>query len=169
MTIKIGDPLPDAPLSECLSFGDACGRAPSTISACDAAGGKTVVIVGLIGAFTDDCAEKHVPGYLALYDDLKAAGVDEIWCVAVNDGFAMGAFGEALSATGKLRMLGDGNGEFARALGLDIDLSFVNMGTRMNRCSLLAKDGIVVEVNVEEPMALAVSDAATMLSQVHRL
>jgi glutaredoxin/glutathione-dependent peroxiredoxin len=165
-TIQIGDALPDATLSESTRFGAACALPPQKVKVAEAVRDKRIVIVGLIGAFTDDCAERHVPAYLEHYDDFKAKGVDEIWCVAVNDGFAMGAFGQALGAGGRIRFLGDGNAEFARALGLDIDLSMANMGTRLNRCSILVEDGVVKQVNVEAPMALVVSDAQTMLSQL---
>jgi peroxiredoxin len=166
MTIQIGDALPDATLSESTRFAEACALAPDPVKVAEAVKGKRIVIVGLIGAFTDTCAQRHIPGYLERYDELKAKGVDEIWCVAVNDGFAMGAFGHALGADEKIRFLGDGNAAFAKALGLDIDLSVANMGTRLNRCSLLVDDGIVTQVNIEEPRALAVSDVDTMMAQL---
>jgi peroxiredoxin len=166
MSIQIGHSLPDATLSEATHFGKACAKSPEGVSVAEAARGKRIVIVGLIGAFTDTCAEDHLPGYLENLDALKEVGVDEIWCVAVNDAFAMGAFGEALGATGKLRMLGDGNGDFAKKLGLDVDLTVANMGHRLNRCSLFVEDGVVKHLNVEAPMKLEVSDAETMLRQL---
>jgi peroxiredoxin len=166
MKIQIGDRLPDATLSESTKFADACALPPEPVNVVEAVKGKRVVIVGLIGAFTDTCAQRHVPGYLDRYDELKAKGVDEIWCVAVNDGFAMGAFGHALGAEQKIRFLGDGNAAFAKALGLDIDLSVANMGTRLGRCSMLVDDGVVKQLNVEAPRALDVSDVGTMLAQL---
>lgn len=199
--IQVGDALPNVALAESTKFPDkpkqpwnnadkrcdrcgrepkkpvqeiaACAQPPETVMTAEAAKGKTIVIVGLIGAFTDDCALDHVPGYISHAIDLRGEGVDEIWFVAVNDGFAMGYFGRTLlgkdsagAAELGLRFLGDGNAAFAKALGLDIDLSAINMGTRMNRSSLLVVDGVVKRVNREAPMKLEVSDAATMLKQL---
>jgi peroxiredoxin len=131
-----------------------------------AAKGKRLVIFGLPGAYTPTCSAKHVPGYLARLDTLKARGVDEIWCVSVNDGYVMAAWGREQGAIGKIRMLGDGNADFARKLGLEVDLAKSGMGVRFRRFSLLAEDGVVKQVNVEEPGKFEVSDADTILKQL---
>ncbi len=164
--IKIGDSIPDATLSETVEFGDFCPINPSPVSVAEATKGKRVVIFGVPGAFTPTCSAQHVPGYVEHLAALKAKGVDEVWCVAVNDGFVMAAWGRAENAIGKVRMLGDGSGEFARKLGLDVDLTKYGMGTRIGRCSLLVEDGVVKQVNVEGPGKFEVSDAATMLGQL---
>src|SRR6186997_1971868 len=116
--IQIGDSLPDATLSETTEFGESCPINPAKLSAAEAAKGKKVVIFGLPGAYTPTCSAKHVPGYLAHLDELKAKGVDEIWCVSVNDGYVMAAWGREQKAIGKIRMLGDGDGELTKKLGL---------------------------------------------------
>ena len=107
--INIGDSLPDATLTESLEFGDACPMPPQKLSAAEAAKGKRIVIFGLPGAYTPTCSAKHVPGYVQHLDELRAKGVDEVWCVAVNDGFVMAAWGREQGAIGKVRMLGDGS------------------------------------------------------------
>ena len=117
------------------------------------------------GAFTPTCSAKHVPGYLEKFGELKAAGVDEIWCVSVNDAFVMGAWARDLKSAGKVRMLGDGDATFAKATGLTIDLSGRGMGLRSCRYSMLVKDGKVASLNVEAPGKFEVSDAATLLAQ----
>lgn len=166
MTIKIGDTLPDANLSESIEFGDACPLPPKPISSAEAAKGKRIVIFGLPGAYTPTCSAKHVPGYVEQLDALRAKGVDEVWCVSVNDGYVMAAWGRDQHATGKVRMLGDGSGELAKKLGLEVDLSKAGMGTRMQRFSMLVEDGVVKQLNVEAPGKFEVSDAATMLKQL---
>lgn len=166
MTIQIGDSLPDATLAESTEFGDACPASPKTFSVAEAVQGKRIVIFGLPGAFTPTCSAKHVPGYLESFDQLKQKGVDEIWCVSVNDGYVMAAWGKDVNALGKIRMLGDGSAEFAKKLGLDADLSKFGMGTRVKRFSLFADNGIVKQLNVEGPGKFEVSDAGTMLKQI---
>ena len=164
MTIEVGSPLPDATLYESLEFGEACPLAPSPVRVAEAARGKRIVIFGLPGAFTPTCSAQHVPGYLASYDALKQKGVDEIWCVSVNDGYVMAAWGREEKALGKIRFLGDGSAEFATKLGLTRDLTGGGMGVRMQRFSLLVESGIVKRVNVEQPSKFEVSDAKTMLA-----
>src|SRR3954451_10994488 len=146
--IKIGDRLPDATLTESTEFGEACPVAPAKHSAAELAKGKRIVIFGLPGAFTPTCSGKHVPGYLQHLAELKARGIDEVWCVSVNDGYTMAAWGKEQGAIGKIRMLGDGNADFARALGLEIDLSKSGMGLRCRRFSLLLENGTVKQLNV---------------------
>jgi peroxiredoxin len=162
--IQVNDNLPDATLMETIEFGEACPVAPQKLSAVEQARGKRVVIFGLPGAFTPTCSAKHVPGYIEHLDALKAKGIDEVWCVAVNDGFVMAAWGQALGAIGKVRMLGDGSAELAQKLGLATEIP--GMGVRSRRYSMLVEDGIVRRVNLEEPGKFTVSNAETMLSQL---
>ncbi len=162
--IKPGDTLPDATLTESTAFGDSCPMPPQKLSAAELAKGKRIVIFGLPGAFTPTCSGRHVPGYLEQLDALRARGVDEVWCVSVNDGFVMAAWGREQGAIGKIRMLGDGSAELTRKLGLEVDIP--GMGVRLRRCSLLVDDGVVTRVNVEEGPQLDLSSAETMLRQL---
>jgi peroxiredoxin len=164
--IKIGDRIPDATLSESTEFGDACPVSPASVSAAEATRGKRVVIFGLPGAYTPTCSAKHVPGYVEQLPQLKAKNVDEVWCVSMNDGYVMAAWGREQKAIGKVRMLGDGNGELTKKLGLEVDLSRAGLGHRMQRFSMLVEDGVVKQLNVEAPGKFEVSDAATMLKQL---
>lgn len=164
--IQIGDRVPDATLTESTEFGEACPLAPKQVSVAAAAAGKRIVVFGLPGAYTPTCSAKHVPGYLQHLAELRAKKVDEVWCVAVNDGFVMAAWGREQKAIGQVRMLGDGNGELAKKLGLEVDLSKGGLGIRMQRFSMLLEDGVVKQLNVEAPGKFEVSDAATMLRQL---
>jgi len=164
--IKVGDRIPDATLMESIEFGEACPVSPNKVSVSEATQRKRIVIFGLPGAYTPTCSAKHVPGYLEKLPELKAKKIDEVWCVSVNDGYVMAAWGREQKAIGKVRMLGDGNGDFARKLGLENDLTGSNMGLRMRRFSMLVDDGIVKSVNVETPGKFEVSDAGTMLKQL---
>jgi glutaredoxin/glutathione-dependent peroxiredoxin len=165
--IKVGDPIPDVTLQEYSEVeGNGCSIGPNPVKARDAAKGKTIALFALPGAFTPTCSAKHVPGYVERYAELKGAGVDEIWCVSVNDAFVMGAWARDQKTAGKVRMLADGSGEFAKATGLTLDLTARGMGVRSNRYSMLVKDGKVASLNVEAPGKFEVSDAQTMLGQV---
>lgn len=166
MTISIGERLPEATLWESAEFGEACPVAPSAVSVTEAARGKKLVIFGLPGAYTSTCSAKHVPSYLANHDALKRKGVDEIWCISVNDGQVMAAWGRDQKAIGKIRFLGDGSAELAKKLGLERDLTAAGMGLRMQRFSMLVEHGVVKQVNVEGPGKFEVSDAETMLKQL---
>ena len=128
--------------------------------------GKKIAVFGLPGAFTPTCSAKHVPSYIANYDALKDKGVDEIWCVSVNDAFVMGAWAKDQHAEGKVRMLADGSAAWAKALGLEFDLTAKGMGVRMQRFSMLVVDGVVKTINLEGPGKFEVSNAETMLTQV---
>ena len=164
--IKVGDNLPEATLMEFSEVeGNGCSIGPNPVPVAKATAGKTVALFALPGAFTPTCSAKHVPGYLEKFNELKAAGVDEIWCVSVNDAFVMGAWARDLKAAGKVRMLGDGDAVFTKALGLTLDLTGRGMGLRSNRYSMLVKDGKVATLNVEGPGKFEVSDASTMLAQ----
>ena len=164
--IKVGDTLPEATLMEYSEVeGNGCSIGPNAVAVSKATAGKTVALFALPGAFTPTCSAKHVPGYLEKFSELKAAGVDEIWCVSVNDAFVMGAWARDLKATGKVRMLGDGDASFTKATGLTLDLTGRGMGLRSSRYSMLIKDGKVTTLNVEAPGKFEVSDAGTLLAQ----
>ena len=164
--ITAGDNLPEATLMETTEFGDACPLSPKPVSTAEAAKGKRIVLFGLPGAYTPTCSAKHVPGYVANLDALRARGVDEIWCVAVNDAYVMAAWGRDQDAIGKIRMLGDGSAELAKKLGLESDLTKAGMGIRSRRFSLLIEDGVVKKVNVEQSGKFEISNAEMMLTQL---
>ena len=164
--IKVGDQLPEATLMEFSEVeGNGCSIGPNPVATSNATAGKTIALFALPGAFTPTCSAKHVPGYLEKFNELKAAGVDEIWCVSVNDAFVMGAWARDLKSAGKVRMLADGDAAFAKATGLTLDLTGKGMGLRSCRYSMLVKDGKVASLNVEAPGKFEVSDAATLLAQ----
>ena len=164
--IKVGDTLPAVTLTEYVAVeGNGCSIGPNAVKVQEAAAGKTIAIVAVPGAFTPTCSEKHLPGYVEQADALKAAGVDEIWCVSVNDAFVMGAWARDQKTEGKVRMLGDGDATFAKATGLTLDLNGKGLGLRSNRYSMLVRDGKVVTLNVEAPGKFEVSDADTLLAQ----
>lgn len=165
--IKIGDQLPDGTLTEFVETETAgCTIGPNVFKVADLVKGKKIAIFGLPGAFTPTCSAKHVPGYVANYDKLKAKGVDEVWCIAVNDAFVMDAWGRDQKAIGKVRMMADGSAEYTRKLGVELDLTARGMGLRMNRFSMLVDNGTVKQLNIEGPGKFEVSDAETMLKQV---
>ena len=164
--INIGDQIPDSTLFETTEFGEACPLSPKPVNVAEAASGKRIVIFGLPGAYTPTCSAKHLPGYVAQLDALKARGVDEVWCVSVNDGYVMAAWGREQGAIGKVRMLGDGSCDLTRKLGLEDDKTKSGMGMRSRRYSLLVDNGVVKQVNVEEPGKFEVSNAETMLKQL---
>ena len=164
--IKVGDSLPAATLMEYSEVeGGGCSLGPNPVDVVKACAGKTIAVFGLPGAFTPTCSAKHVPGYLEKYSEFKAARVDEIWCVSVNDAFVMGAWARDQKSAGKVRMLADGDAAFAKATGLTLDLTGKGLGLRSNRYSMLVKNGKVVALNIEGPGKFEVSDAATLLAQ----
>jgi peroxiredoxin len=167
--IKIGDTLPQATLMEFSEVeAEGCSIGPNAVDVAKASAGKTIALFALPGAFTPTCSAKHVPGYVEKFDDLKAAGVDEIWCVSVNDAFVMGAWARDQKTGTKVRMLADGSAAFTQATGLTLDLTARGMGVRSNRYSMLVKDGKVTSLNVEGPGKFEVSDAGTMLEQAKK-
>ena len=164
--IQIGDTLPATTLMEYSEVeGEGCSIGPNPVPVDKATAGKTIALFALPGAFTPTCSAQHVPGYVAKAAELKAAGVDEIWCLSVNDAFVMGAWGKDQNTAGKVRMIGDGDAVFAKATGLTLDLNGKGLGLRSNRYSALVKDGKLVTLNVEGPGKFEVSDADTMLKQ----
>ncbi len=167
MTIKVGDRLPDGKLQEYLEVETAgCSIGPNTFLVQDLVRGKKIAVFGLPGAFTPTCSNQHVPGYLALNAALRDKGVDEVWCLSVNDAFVMGAWGRDQKVGSKIRMMADGSAEYTRALGLEFDLNKGGMGMRCKRFSMLVDNGVVKSLNVEAPGKFEVSDAKTMLSQL---
>ena len=164
--IKVGDSLPNVTLQEYSEVeGNGCSIGPNPVKVADALAGKTIALFGLPGAYTPTCSAKHVPGFVEKAAELKKAGVDEIWCVSVNDAFVMGAWARDQKSAGKVRMLADGSADFAKAAGLTLDLNARGMGTRSTRYSMLVKDGKVASLNVEAPGKFEVSDAETLLAQ----
>jgi peroxiredoxin len=160
MTIKVGDTMPKGQFTRMGPNG------PEPVSTEDLFRGKKVVLFSVPGAFTPTCSAKHLPGYINLYDQLKAKGVDTIACMAVNDVFVMKAWGDHSKATGKVEMLADGNGEYAKALGLELDASKFGMGTRSKRFSMVVDDGVVKVLNVEPPGEFGISSAESTLNQL---
>jgi peroxiredoxin len=160
MTIKIGDKVPSTVLTQMK------GGAPQPVKTDDLFAGKKVAVFALPGAFTPTCSAKHLPGFIQHADDFKKKGVDAIACISVNDAFVMGAWGESQSAGDAVLMLADGNGDFTRAVGLEMDGSRFGMGKRSQRYSMLVEDGVVKQLNIEEPGAFAVSSADHMLAQL---
>ena len=164
--LKIGDKLPAGNLQEFVEVeGDGCAIGPNSFDVEKATVGKKIAVFALPGAYTPTCSVQHVPGYVKHADDLKAAGVDEIWCVSVNDAFVMGAWGREQHTTGKVRMMADGSADFTKSTGLTLDLNSRGMGLRSQRYSMLVVDGVVKTLNVEAPGKFEVSGAETMLAQ----
>ena len=164
--LKVGDKLPAGSLQEFVEVeGNGCSIGPNAFDIEKATTGKTVAIFALPGAYTPTCSAQHVPGYVARADELKTAGVDEIWCVSVNDAFVMGAWGRDQKTQGKVRMMADGSADFTKATGLTLDLTARGMGLRSQRYSMLVVDGVVKTLNIEAPGKFEVSDAATLLGQ----
>ena len=164
--IQVGDTLPATVLMEYSDVeGEGCSIGPNPVDVAKASAGKTIALFALPGAFTPTCSAKHVPGYVENFSALQKAGVDEIWCVSVNDAFVMGAWARDQKTQGKVRMLADGDATFTKATGLTLDLTGRGMGLRSNRYSMLVKDGKVATLNVEAPGKFEVSDAATLLAQ----
>jgi peroxiredoxin len=164
--IKVGDKLPAGKLLEFIEVeGNGCSIGPNSFEIDALTKGKKIALFALPGAYTPTCSAKHVPGYVAKVDALRAAGIDEIWCVSVNDAFVMGAWGRDQKTAGKVRMMADGSADFAKATGLTLDLTGRGMGLRSNRYSMLVVDGVVKTLNVEAPGKFEVSDADTMLKQ----
>lgn len=160
MTIKVGDAVPHAVLTKMTDDG------PAPVDTTALFSGRTVALFAVPGAFTPTCSAKHLPGFLEKSGEMNAKGVDEIVCLSVNDAFVMGAWGKSAGTDGKITMLADGNGDFAKALGLTMDGSRFGMGLRAQRFSMLVKDGKVTALNVEEPGAFKVSSAEHMLGQL---
>lgn len=160
MTIQVGDRLPKTTFVKPTESG------PEAVDSEDFFRGRTVALFSVPGAFTPTCSARHLPGFIEKVDELKAKGVDEVACTAVNDAFVLGAWAKQAGAEGKVTMLSDGNGAFVKALGLEMDGSKFGMGTRGQRFSMLVDDGVVKELNVEAPGEFKVSSAEYLLDQL---
>lgn len=160
MTIAVGDKLPDATLTEMTADG------PKPRTTGEIFGGRKVALFSVPGAFTPTCSAKHLPGFIEQADAIKSKGVDEIVCLAVNDAFVMGAWGKAHNAGGKVSMLADGNCDFSKALGLEMDGTAYGMGMRGQRFSMIIEDGEVKVLNLEGPGEFRLSSADHMLTQL---
>jgi glutaredoxin/glutathione-dependent peroxiredoxin len=160
MTIQIGDRIPEANLVKATPEG------PQPVTASDYFAGRRVALFSVPGAFTPTCSARHLPGFVERADELKAKGVDEIACTAVNDAFVLQAWKDSAGAEGKVTMLADGNGDFAQGLGLTMDGSKFGLGQRGQRFSMIVNDGVVESLNVEEPGAFSVSSADYMIERL---
>lgn len=166
--IAAGQSLPAGKLMESTEFDESngCPMPPKEVDVAEAAKGKKIVIFGLPGAFTPTCSAKHVPGYVAQHDALKAKGVSEVWCLAANDAFVMAAWGRDQKAGGKVRMMADGSVNFTKALGLELDLTARGMGVRTNRFAMIVDNGVVKHIAVEAPGKFEVSSAEAILAKL---
>ena len=160
MTIKVGDKLPDVKLVKATDSG------PEAVQSADYFAGKKVALFSVPGAFTPTCSTKHLPGFVEKADELKAKGIDEIACTAVNDAFVMNAWGKSAGVDDKVTMLADGNGTFAKALGLEMDGSGFGLGLRGKRFSAVINDGVLEQLNVEAPGQFEVSSADYLLGRL---
>ncbi|CAN7494145.1 Peroxiredoxin [compost metagenome] len=163
--IAVGSRVPDATLQEFFETeGNGCALGPNAFKVADLVRGRKIVVFGLPGAFTPTCSAKHVPGFVQHAAELREAGVDEVWCVSVNDAFVMGAWGREQQAGGTVRMMADGSAEWTRALGLDQDLTARGMGVRSKRYAMVIDDGVVTRLDVEAPGEFRVSSAEAVLA-----
>ena len=170
MAIKIGDKLPAGTVWEFIDEETpGCTVGPNAFKVEDLVKGKRIAIFGLPGAFTPTCSAKHLPGFLSLADRIRGRGVDEIWCLSVNDAYVMGAWGKDQGAKGKVRMMADGSGMYTKALGLEMDLVARGLGVRSQRFSMLVVDGVVKTLNIEEPGMFEVSSAEKLLEQAEKV
>jgi peroxiredoxin len=160
MTISVGDRIPQA------TFMKATAEGPQPVNSEEFFAGRRVAMFSVPGAFTPTCSARHLPGFVERADEIKAKGVDEIACTAVNDAFVMGAWAESAGASDKVTMLSDGNGAFAQAVGLTMDGSKYGMGTRGQRFAMVVNDGVVEQLHVEEPGAFNVSSADYLIERL---
>ena len=160
MAISVGDKLPDVTLRTMTAEG------PAAVQSGDVLGAGKVVLIAVPGAFTPTCSDHHLPGFVLRAEDLAAKGVDAVACVSVNDAFVMGAWGQAQGADGKVLMLADGNGEFAAAVGLEMDGSGFGLGTRSQRYAAIIEDGVVTELLVEPGPGLEASSVDAVLAKL---
>ncbi|MCX4186704.1 peroxiredoxin [Methylophaga sp. OBS4] len=170
MTIEVGQTLPAGKLTECNEFDPetGCPMNPQPLDVGEMIKGKKIVIFGVPGAYTPLCSAQHLPGFVEHADEIKAAGADEIWCMAVNDAFVMASWGREQAATGKVHMMADGSAEYARALGLDRDLTAGGMGVRCYRFAMIVDDGVVEYIGVEGSGEFGKSKAETILEELKK-
>ncbi|MCY4318776.1 MAG: peroxiredoxin [Alphaproteobacteria bacterium] len=160
MTITQGDKVPAVTLKEMT------GSGPQSVETADLFGGKKVVAFCVPGAFTPTCSAKHLPGFVQKADAIRAKGVDDVVCLAINDPFVVGAWGDQQGAAGKIRMLADGSGDLAKAMGVELDLSALGLGMRARRYSMIVEDGTVTRLNLEDGVGFEVSSAEKILEQL---
>lgn len=167
MAINVGDHVPDGTLAEYIETAtDSCPVGPNNFQVADMVKGKKIAVFAVPGAFTPTCSAKHLPGFLAAYDALKAKGIDEIWCVAVNDAFVMGAWGRDQGVNGRVRMLADGSAAWTDALGMRLDLTSRGLGIRSQRYSMVLDNGVVKAFNLDPAGQFEASSAETLLKQL---
>ena len=167
MTVKIGDTVPEGTLTEFVEVeGGGCSVGPNDFKVSDLVKGKKILMFALPGAFTPTCSAQHVPGFVKHHDAIIAKGVDEVWCVAVNDAFVMGAWGREQHSDGKVRMLGDGSGHWTKAMGLELELTARNMGVRSQRYAAIIDNGVIKALEVEAPGKFEVSSAEAMIKHL---
>ena len=165
--IAVGQKLPNATLYEFLNEPtEGCSLGPNAFEVEKLVAGKKIVIFALPGAFTPTCSAQHVPGYLEHFDAIKAKGVDESWCISVNDPFVMGAWGRDLHVGNKIRMFGEGSAEFTKKIGMEFDLISRGLGVRSQRYAMIVEDGVVKTLDLEAPGKFEVSDAASVLKKL---
>jgi len=165
--IAVGQKLPNATLYEFFNEeAEGCALGPNAFEVEKLMAGKKIVIFALPGAFTPTCSAKHLPGYVEHFDAIKAKGVDEIWCISVNDPFVMGAWGRDQKVGKKIRMMGDGSAEFTKKVGLELDLTARGFGVRSDRYAMIVEDGVVKALEREAPGKFEVSDAASILKKL---
>ncbi len=160
MTIAQGDKVPAVTLKEMTDSG------PQSVETADLFGGKKIVAFCVPGAFTPTCSAKHLPGFVQKADAIRAKGVDDVVCLAINDPFVVGAWGDQQGAAGKIRMLADGSGDLAKAMGVELDLSTLGLGIRARRYSMIVEDGTVTQLNLEDGVGFEVSSAEKILEQL---
>lgn len=167
MPIKVGESLPSATVYEFFhEETGGCSIGPNAFDIQKEAADKTIAILALPGAFTPTCSAKHLPGFIEQVQAFKAKGVDQVWCISVNDAFVMGAWGKAVGADGKVRMLADGSAEFTQKIGMTLDLTARGLGVRSQRYSMWVKNGVVQAVNLDAPGAFENSTAEKLLQQI---
>ncbi|MFN7834881.1 MAG: peroxiredoxin [Burkholderiaceae bacterium] len=169
MALQIGDRIPDGTLHEFNAVGDgSCPVGPRACTVSDLVRGKRIALFAVPGAFTPTCSDQHLPGFLTYTEQLRAKGVNEIWCVAVNDPYVMHAWGERFKVGGRMRLLADGSAAWTRSLGLVWDLSTAGFGIRSQRYSMLLDDGVIGLLNIENEDEFIVSNAETLLRQIYQ-
>lgn len=164
MTIRPGERLPEGKVQQYVeTAGGGCSIGPNDFDVADRVRGRRIVIFGLPGAYTPTCSGRHVPGFVARHDDFRAAGVDEIWCLSVNDAYVMHAWGKDQQVGDRIQMMADGSCDYTRRLGLEVDLTARGMGWRSQRYAMLVEDGVVRWLLLEQPGQFEVSSAESVL------
>lgn len=167
MTIQIGEKLPDATLYEFIhKESEGCSLGPNAFKVADLVANKKIAILALPGAYTPTCSAKHLPGFVQHAAEFRAKGVDEIWCISVNDAFVMGAWGQSQGADGVVRMMADGSAEFTQKIGMELDLTARGLGMRSQRYSMLVENGVVKQINLDPAGVFENSTAEKLLSQL---